>query len=86
MVVKVAACIQKISIPFFFQAIKDHKFVDLLEEPGTADLSTYVDFGALSMAARRAKEDVTCFGPIDQGDLLRSLGIDARLDNLLKVR
>jgi NADH dehydrogenase [ubiquinone] 1 alpha subcomplex assembly factor 7 len=32
------------------QAIRQHKFVGLLEEPGTADLSARVDFAALRCA------------------------------------
>lgn len=33
------------------QAIKQHKFVDLLHAPGTADLSAWVDFAAFKTAA-----------------------------------
>jgi len=29
------------------QAIKDHEFCHILDSPGTADLSAYVDFGAM---------------------------------------
>ena len=34
------------------QAIRKHEFVDLLDDPGTADLSVYVDFGALREAVQ----------------------------------
>ena len=36
------------------QAVKRHAFADPLEEPGTADISAHVDFGALSEAASKA--------------------------------
>jgi SAM-dependent MidA family methyltransferase len=36
---------------FPLQAIKQHKFVDLLHAPGSADLSAWVDFAAFKRAA-----------------------------------
>ena len=33
--------------PSSLQAIKEHKFCGLLEQPGLADLSAHVDFGAI---------------------------------------
>lgn len=33
------------------QAIRKHKFVDILDNPGTADLSAYVDFEAIRHSA-----------------------------------
>lgn len=33
--------------PDSLQAIKQHKFCGLLEQPGRADLSAHVDFGAI---------------------------------------
>ncbi|KAL3636603.1 hypothetical protein CASFOL_018902 [Castilleja foliolosa] len=33
------------------QAIRKHKFVDILDDPGSADLSTYVDFDAIRHSA-----------------------------------
>lgn len=33
------------------QAIRKHKFVDILDNPGTADLSAYVDFEAIKRSA-----------------------------------
>lgn len=36
------------------QAIRKHKFVDILDDPGSADLSAYVDFEAV----RRSAEEI----------------------------
>ena len=55
------------------QALQGHQFVDPLAQPGDADLTTHVDFSALSRAARAAGAQV--HGPITQGALLTSLGI-----------
>jgi NADH dehydrogenase [ubiquinone] 1 alpha subcomplex assembly factor 7 len=58
-------------------AIQDHRFVDVLAEPGKVDLSAYVDFDAMRAAC--AEEGVEMHGPVDQGVLLKALGIDERL-------
>ena len=55
------------------QALKGHEYVDPLDEPGEADLTTHVDFAALARAARAAGAAV--FGPTTQGDFLARLGI-----------
>lgn len=55
------------------QALKGHRFVDPLAEPGEADLTAHVDFAALARAARAAGAKV--HGPITQGVLLTGLGI-----------
>lgn len=36
------------------QAIRKHKFVDILDDPGTADLSAYVDFESIRLSAEEA--------------------------------
>lgn len=46
--IHVFACI------IFFQAIRKHKFVDILDNPGSADLSAYVDFAAIRHSAEEA--------------------------------
>lgn len=58
------------------QALKAHAFVDPLEEPGEADLTTHVDFHRLAEAA--SKERARVHGMADQGDFLEALGIEAR--------
>lgn len=69
---------------FTLQAIRDHKFVEILERTGEADLSAYVDFGALAMAAESSGAACKAYGPVDQGELLQALGVDARLEMLMQ--
>jgi NADH dehydrogenase [ubiquinone] 1 alpha subcomplex assembly factor 7 len=38
----------------FMQAIRKHKFVHLLDDPGSADLSAYVDFASIRHSAEEA--------------------------------
>ena len=58
------------------QAVRGHRIVDPLVDPGEADLTAHVDFAAMARSARAAGAAV--YGPIDQGDFLRAIGIDAR--------
>ena len=58
------------------QAVRAHRMVDPLVEPGEADITAHVDFAAMARSARAAGAAV--YGPIDQGDFLRALGIDLR--------
>jgi len=62
------------------QAVKAHRFHDPLADPGEADLTAHVDFGALADAAREAGAAV--HGPVDQGLLLTRLGITVRAATL----
>ena len=62
------------------QAMKQHRRHGVLDEPGSADLTAHVDFSALAAAARR--EGAVVFGPLSQGQFLRTLGIDARAARL----
>jgi NADH dehydrogenase [ubiquinone] 1 alpha subcomplex assembly factor 7 len=62
------------------QAVANHKFVQLLDAPGDADLSAHVDFTALADAARTG--GARAFGPVEQGALLASLGIVQRAERL----
>eukprot|EP00890_Picochlorum_soloecismus_P002644 jgi/Picsp_1/3380/NSC_06218-R1_-like protein len=82
-------------------AIKGHEFVDIFEDPGTCDLSAYVDFSALRSAVGRVASEldsgsddqegkspshhVRMYGPITQAIFLKSVGIDARLESLAKI-
>lgn len=65
------------------QAIHDHRYTSLLEQPGMADLSAWVDFAALRLAAERSGAAAECHGPIPQAHFLLGLGIQARLEQLL---
>jgi len=62
------------------QALRRHAYVDPLEEPGEADLTTHVDFHRLAQAA--SDQGVRAHSPGTQGDFLRALGIEARASSL----
>jgi NADH dehydrogenase [ubiquinone] 1 alpha subcomplex assembly factor 7 len=62
------------------QAVRRHTFVDPLADPGSADLTTQVDFAALARTAQR--EGAAVHGPITQGEFLRRLGIEQRAARL----
>lgn len=50
---------------FLLQAIRKHKFVPILDEPGTADLSAYVDFEAIRHSAEEASgRECSYFTPL----------------------
>ncbi|KAA8530314.1 hypothetical protein F0562_005023 [Nyssa sinensis] len=66
------------------QAIRKHKFVDILDNPGSADLSAYVDFASIRHSAEEVSEDVSVHGPITQSQFLGSLGINFRVEALLQ--
>ncbi len=62
------------------QALQAHQMVPVLDDPGLADLTAHVDFTALAQAAQQLGAE-SHPGPghaLDQGDLLRALGIEAR--------
>ena len=61
------------------QAVKDHRFVNVLEQVGEADLTSHVDFEPLKNAAQNL---VTVHGPVGQGDFLNRLGIGLRAGRL----
>ena len=58
------------------QALRAHRFVDPLAMPGESDLTAHVDFAAMARSA--AATGAAVYGPIDQGDFLRAIGIDLR--------
>jgi SAM-dependent MidA family methyltransferase len=58
------------------QALKNHRSVDPLAQPGEADLTAHVDFAALARSAIAAGADV--LGPVTQGEFLLRLGIEHR--------
>jgi NADH dehydrogenase [ubiquinone] 1 alpha subcomplex assembly factor 7 len=58
------------------QAVKAHRYHDVLTDPGEADLTAHVDFAAVARAARQAGAAV--LGAVDQGPWLRRLGIGVR--------
>ena len=62
------------------QAVRGHKFTNLLEKPGEQDLTSHVDFQRAAEVARQAGAAVA--GPIEQGPWLERLGIMARARTL----
>tara|TARA_R100001244_G_scaffold47550_3_gene42321 strand:- start:65522 stop:66601 length:1080 start_codon:yes stop_codon:yes gene_type:complete len=58
------------------QAIKDHMPISPFDCPGTSDLTAHVDFHTLANIARNRLLAVS--GPAQQGQWLKSLGIDQR--------
>ncbi|KAG7246966.1 hypothetical protein CRUP_017787 [Coryphaenoides rupestris] len=65
-----------------FRGFKGHQLHPVLEAPGSADLTADVDFCYLrKMAARRG---VACLGPLPQSDFLKNMGIDTRMEVLLR--
>lgn len=64
-----------------FRGFKGHRLHDVLTSPGSADLTADVDFSYLR---RMAGGDVTCLGPITQRAFLKNMGIDTRMQVLLR--
>lgn len=62
------------------QAVRRHAFADPLADPGEADLTAHVDFGALAMAA--TDEGARAWPLLTQGAFLSRLGIAARAERL----
>ncbi|MSP51222.1 MAG: class I SAM-dependent methyltransferase [Alphaproteobacteria bacterium] len=62
------------------QAVRSHAGHPVLDAPGTADLSAYVDFAVLRQVARAAGAQT--FGPVTQGQFLQALGIELRASRL----
>jgi SAM-dependent MidA family methyltransferase len=62
------------------QAVREHRYADPLVDPGEADLTTQVSFGALAALAKR--EGAAVHGPVTQGEFLRRLGIGERAARL----
>ncbi len=64
------------------QATRRHAPCDPLDAPGTADLTTHVDFRALGAAA--AAGGASVYGPVPQGTFLTTLGIHLRTAKLIE--
>ena len=62
------------------QAVREHRSVDPLSEPGRTDLSSRVDFRGLAETARA--DGAFVYGPCGQGEFLERLGIRARARKL----
>lgn len=62
------------------QAVDRHQPVDILADPGEADVSVHVDFAALALSAKKGGARI--HGPIGQQEFLGALGIAARAEKL----
>lgn len=62
------------------QAVRAHRFVDALAEPGEADLTVHVDFARMAQAGLRA--GAAAHGPVTQRDFLLALGLSERAQAL----
>lgn len=63
------------------QAVKKHEYVHILSDPGDVDLTTHVNFQRLTEIATAC--ETRHYGPIGQGEFLKTLGIEARSQTLL---
>lgn len=65
------------------QAVRGHRYAEVLADPGEQDLTAHVDFEALSKAA--SVGDVKVTPVVSQGEWLEWLGIAARAEALAKT-
>ena len=63
------------------QAVKDHQYVDIFDEPGSADLSVHVNFKKIEEHA--IQSGLTPLGPTTQGNFLAHMGIEERTKSLI---
>jgi NADH dehydrogenase [ubiquinone] 1 alpha subcomplex assembly factor 7 len=62
-------------------AVRHHQRANVLDDPGSADLSAHVDFASIKTVAEATGAAV--HGPLPQGRFLVALGAEARLEALL---
>ena len=67
-----------------FQAVRAHGYANPYETPGAHDLSAHVDFTTLAAAAQA--QGAVAWGPVEQGEWLVGLGIDARAAALARAQ
>ena len=65
------------------QAVRGHRYADVLANPGEQDLTSHVDFEALALATEGS--GVVTDGPVEQGQWLEALGIEHRAAALAKA-
>lgn len=64
------------------QAVQEHKYANVLSDPGDADVTAHVDFGAFGQALRGGGSRT--MGPVTQSAFLKSLGISERTEKLAR--
>ena len=62
------------------QALRNHEFQPVLEQPGSVDLTAHVDFSMLGLSATEA--GAKRHGPVEQGLFLAALGLGQRAQML----
>lgn len=62
------------------QAVRDHKIAHIFDEPGEVDISHQVNFSTLRDLV---DPSILCYPLLTQGEFLKQLGIDLRLQQLL---
>ena len=62
------------------QAVRNHRKVDWLAEPGVADISAHVDFAQAALIAQ--SRSARWLGTVEQGQFLKALGIAQRAEAL----
>ena len=67
-----------------FQAVRAHAHANPFDAPGDQDLTAHVDFTTLAAAAQGA--GAVAWGPVEQGEWLVRLGIDARAAALARAQ
>jgi len=72
----------KHSVGNTLQAVKQHEYCNVFDYPGECDLSSHVDFLALTEALNTS--ELTVHGPVFQGTFLKDLGILERTEQLAK--
>jgi NADH dehydrogenase [ubiquinone] 1 alpha subcomplex assembly factor 7 len=65
------------------QALRAHKKVAPLDDPGNADITARVDFQSLTQYGRNL--GITPYGPVEQGQFLISLGMESRAAALIQA-
>ncbi|XP_063757961.1 LOW QUALITY PROTEIN: protein arginine methyltransferase NDUFAF7, mitochondrial [Eleginops maclovinus] len=64
-----------------FRGFKGHRLHDVLSSPGSADLTADVDF---SFLRKMVGGGAACLGPVTQRMFLKNMGIDSRMQVLLR--
>jgi SAM-dependent MidA family methyltransferase len=65
------------------QAIRKHQFAEVLAQPGEVDITSHVDFEALTGAV--TADGANAYGPVMQGDFLIKMGLKER-EEMLRAR
>ena len=63
------------------QAVRRHEPHNVLDAPGEADITVHVDYSAL---ARAAGDKTEIWGPVEQGEFLRRMGMGLRTERLIQ--